>query len=151
MLGVATKTRLESSTNKWLDGVSGLVNYRATEVPTCARFLTILALYYSYTHDTALLLKHFAKARALATWLLHRRKASLSYPVDDPRYGIPLGDDEADTYVYGPCGRHLRVRAPWRGIVCCTYRSHFCNYGVVSRPRCVLHTNTVAYFEWRRN
>ena len=63
----------------------GLINYRATEVPQCSRFLTVLALYFSYTNDDALLEKHFYKARALANWLLYRRKVSLGYPKSDAR------------------------------------------------------------------
>ena len=76
----------------------GLINYRAIEVPTVARFLTLLALYHSYSGDDALLLSHFAKAKALAGWLSHRRKLALAYDTTDPRYGIPFGNDEADTY-----------------------------------------------------
>ena len=76
----------------------GLINYRAIEVPTVARFLTLLALYHSYSGDDALLLSHFAKAKALAGWLSHRRKLALAYDTSDPRYGIPFGNDEADSY-----------------------------------------------------
>ena len=36
------------------------------------RMLTIFALYVSYTGDSALMLGHFGKARALAQWLLYR-------------------------------------------------------------------------------
>ena len=75
----------------------GLINYRAIEVPTVARFLTLLALYHSYSGDDALLLSHFAKAKALAVWLSHRRKLALAYETTDPRYGIPFGNDEADS------------------------------------------------------
>eukprot|EP01052_Picozoa_sp_SAG31_P046837 SAG31_NODE_9120_length_1330_cov_1.542648_1_plen_385_part_10 len=84
----------------YIRGEDGMVNYRATEVPCSSRFLTILALYFSYSGDASLLLKHFEKARKLAGWLLYRRKVSLSFPEDDPRYGIPFGDDEADSYAH---------------------------------------------------
>ena len=78
----------------------GLINYRAEEVAQQARMLTILALYHSYTGgaDDALLLKHFAKAKVIAEWLMARRTTSLVYPVDDPRHGIIPGIDEGDTY-----------------------------------------------------
>ena len=66
----------------------------------CLAIATILALYYSYSADAALLLKHADKARKLAEWLLYRRRRSLSFPDDDPRHGIPFGDDEADTYAH---------------------------------------------------
>jgi len=76
----------------------GMIYYRAEELPQTARMLTILALYYSYSGDSALLLKHFDRARAVAEWLLYRRSLSLEHSPDDPRYGIPPGDDEADNY-----------------------------------------------------
>ena len=60
----------------------------------------MLALYFDYTHDKALLQKQYSKAKALARWLLYRRKVSLGYPATDSRHGIPFGDDEADTYVH---------------------------------------------------
>lgn len=97
----------------------GLINYRATEVPSCSRFLTLLALYHSYSNDTALLLKHFSKAKALAGWLMHRRALALTLPADDPRHGIPYGDDEADTYshVGGFSGRtNPGEPLAWRGL-----------------------------------
>ena len=97
----------------------GLVNYRATEVPTCSRFLTLLALYHSYSADAELLLKHFEKARALANWLLYRRKIALAFDTDDPRFGIPLGDDEADSYAHkgGFSGRtNPGAPASWLGM-----------------------------------
>ena len=80
----------------------GLINYRAIEVPTVARFLTLLALYHSYSGDDALLLSHFAKAKALAGWLSHRRKLALAYDTTDPRYGIPFGNDEAGFLTLAP-------------------------------------------------
>ena len=63
--------------------------------------LTVLAQYHAYSGgDSAFLLRHFAKARAVAEWLLHRRSQSLEHPEDDPRHGIPPGDDEADNYYH---------------------------------------------------
>lgn len=46
------------------------------------------------TGDGALLLTHFPKAKALGEWLLNRHQLSLAYPLDDPRHGIPAGNDE---------------------------------------------------------
>eukprot|EP01049_Picozoa_sp_SAG25_P010596 SAG25_NODE_1175_length_3692_cov_3.215419_2_plen_448_part_00 len=68
--------------HQWMNYVrdDGLIRYRAEELAQQARMLTILALYYSYScgeevHpggaracDAALLLKHFAKAQAMAEW-----------------------------------------------------------------------------------
>jgi hypothetical protein len=78
---------------------NGGVSYRAEETPLSARMLTLLAQYYSTTQDHALLLTHFDKAKALGEWLVNRQKISLAYPADDPRHGIPAGNDEGDTYI----------------------------------------------------
>ena len=75
------------------------INYRAEEVAQQSRMLTILALYHGYSRgDDELLLKHFAKAKAMADWLIARRDESLQYRPDDPRYGIPPGVDEGDDF-----------------------------------------------------
>ena len=76
----------------------GMVRYRGEELPQSARMLTILALYSSYSGDTAFMLGHFQKAKAVADFLAMRRSLTLGYPVDDPRYGLLPGDDEADNY-----------------------------------------------------
>jgi hypothetical protein len=49
--------------------------------------LTILALYHSYSDgDNAFLLEHFARAKALADWLIARRQTSLrDFGPEDPR------------------------------------------------------------------
>ena len=80
----------------------GMVRYRGEELPQSARMLTILALYYRYSdpldRDTAFLLQHFERAKAIADMLNMRRGLTLSLPRDDPRYGMLPGDDEADNY-----------------------------------------------------
>ena len=78
---------------------NGMVTYRAEELAQSGRMLTILALYVSYTGDTALLVTHFGKARALAQWLLYRYNMSLKWPVGDARRGIVAGGDEGDGFV----------------------------------------------------
>ena len=65
----------------------GTIHYRGEEISQTARMLTMLALYYSYTGDQALLLTHFPKAKGIADWLLARRAMSLSYPKSDARCG----------------------------------------------------------------
>ena len=70
----------------------GTINYRALEIPQQARMLTILALYQTYSGgDNALMLKHYAKAKAIADLLVARHSASLQYGEGDPRYGAWLG------------------------------------------------------------
>ena len=73
----------------------GMVWHRTEELPASARMLTVLALYYAYSADASFMLQHFDKARALADLLMARHAASLQYGQDDPRYGIPMGEDEA--------------------------------------------------------
>ena len=76
----------------------GMLFHHGMEVPASSRCLTVLATYYSYSGDQDLLLKHFGKAKALATWLSYRRSLSLNYSQADPRYGIPSGDAESENY-----------------------------------------------------
>jgi len=76
----------------------GMINHQGMELPASARVLGSLALYRSYSGDDSFVLGHFNKAKALATWLMYRRSLSLSYSPHDPRYGIPLGDAEADNF-----------------------------------------------------
>jgi hypothetical protein len=45
------------------------------------------------------MLSHFDKAKALGDWLLFRFNKSQEFPPSHPSYGIPSGDDEADTYI----------------------------------------------------
>jgi hypothetical protein len=58
-----------------------------------------VAKYYSYSRDASLLLDHFDKTAAVVAWLNASRELSLSFPRADPRYGIPMGDSEADNFV----------------------------------------------------
>ena len=80
----------------------GMIRYRAEEVAQQARMLTILATFFSYAGGdgaaAGLLLAHFEKAKAMASWLMARRTASLQYGPDDPRHGIPPGTDEGDDF-----------------------------------------------------
>lgn len=88
---------LEMGAMKWAKGLvdhqfsnyvrlDGTIHYRGEEISQTARMLTMLALYYSYTHDETLLLAHFPKAKAIADWLMARRELSLAYPKTDARY-----------------------------------------------------------------
>jgi hypothetical protein len=66
----------------------GMIHYRGEELAQTARMLTVLALYYSYTGDSALLLKHFSKAKGIAGWYcdrfwsrhLHSNRMNISPP-----------------------------------------------------------------------
>ena len=54
----------------------GMIFHHGMEVPASSRCLTVLAAYHSYSADHELLLKHFEKAKALATWLTYRRRCT---------------------------------------------------------------------------
>ena len=75
-----------------------MTTYRAEELAQSGRMLTIFALYESMSGDSALLLAHFGKAKALGQWLLYRYQASLKWPEGDPRRGIVEGGDEGDGF-----------------------------------------------------
>ena len=49
---------------------NGMVTYRAEELAQSGRMLTIFAMYVRTTGDSAFLLGHFDRVRALARWLL---------------------------------------------------------------------------------
>ena len=79
---------------------NGMTTYRAEELAQAGRMLTIFAMYVEMTGDDALLLKHWKKAKALATWLKYRWELSLTqFPSTDPRHGIPPGGDEGDGFI----------------------------------------------------
>ena len=78
---------------------SGAINYRGPATADSAIILTLVAKYYSYSLDAQLLIEHFNKTKAIVQWLNISRELSLSYPPTDPRYGIPMGDSEADNFV----------------------------------------------------
>ena len=63
-----------------------------------ARSLTLMAKYYQYTRDDALLLKYFPKIQGIVGLLEKRRQKSLKFSASDPRYGMPTGNDEADLF-----------------------------------------------------
>ena len=104
----------------------GMVWFRAVELPTTARMLTVLAAFHGYSSgDDALLLRFFPKAKALADWLVSRRASSLHYGSEDPRYGIPLGGDDvqhdADNTV--PVMNHDVHPLHWYASAAETYRA----------------------------
>jgi hypothetical protein len=78
----------------------GSILYRGLEMAQQGRILTVIAQYYRYTGDAALLLKHLKKIDGVAGLLRQRRQLALTrYPsAKDSRHGIPTGIDEADLW-----------------------------------------------------
>lgn len=61
--------------------------------------VTLIAKHYSYSRDASLLVEHHKTIKGIVSWLNASRELSLSFPSTDPRYGIPIGDSEADNFV----------------------------------------------------
>ena len=77
----------------------GSVLYRGLEMAQQGRMLTMIAQYYAFTQDSALLLDHLERVGGIAKMLLQRRAQALAaYNRSDPRYGMPTGNDEADLF-----------------------------------------------------
>lgn len=79
----------------------GRVLYRGLEMSQLGRLLVLTADYYFYTGDEALILRHQDKLRGIADHLHHRRQIALAqFPdANDPRHGMPTGNDEADLFI----------------------------------------------------
>lgn len=75
----------------------GVINMRGPEVAQFGMTLSLLARYYNYTRDRALLLKHAEKIEATASLLIELHDESLKLPVNDPGYGLIHGWSESDS------------------------------------------------------
>jgi hypothetical protein len=76
---------------------SGMVNMRGPETAQFGLTLALVARYYDYTHDAALLRKHEAKIRATANLLAAMHEKSLSMAKDNPGFGLIHGWSESDS------------------------------------------------------
>lgn len=76
---------------------NGAIFYRGLEMHQQGRLLTLLALYHSYTGDAELLLTHSTKISGVIGMLRQRRNQSLALPTSDYAWGMPTGNDEADS------------------------------------------------------
>jgi hypothetical protein len=75
----------------------GLVNMRGPETAQYGLTLSLIARYYRYTGDRALLLKHRAKIEAMAQILTDLHDESLRLPESDRGYGLIHGWCESDS------------------------------------------------------
>ena len=78
----------------------GMINMRGPETAQFGLTLSLLARYYSYTADKALLQKHRHKIAATASILLELHDVSLQLPQDDPGYGLIHGWNESDACLF---------------------------------------------------
>lgn len=75
----------------------GMINMRGPEVAQFGITLSLLARYYNYTRDHALLEKHREKIEATVALLTELHGESLKLPQDDPGYGLIHGWSESDS------------------------------------------------------
>lgn len=74
-----------------------LVNMRGPETGQYGLTLSLIARYFRYTHDAALLRKHREKIEATASLLTELHDAALRLPSEDPGYGLIHGWCESDS------------------------------------------------------
>lgn len=75
----------------------GMINMRGPETAQFGLTLSLIARYYNYTHDQALVHKHREKIEAAAVLLQELHQESLRLPVTDPGYGLINGWCESDS------------------------------------------------------
>ena len=73
----------------------GMINMRGPETAQFGMTLSLLARYYNYTRDSALLAKHRRKIEATVAMLAMHDEA-LKRPADDPGHGLIHGWSESD-------------------------------------------------------
>jgi hypothetical protein len=74
----------------------GMINMRGPETAQFGYTLSLLAKYYNYTRDAALIVKHRPKIAATAKIIADMHDEALKRPKDDPGYGIIHGWSESD-------------------------------------------------------
>lgn len=77
--------------------VKGVNNMRGPETAQFGMTLSLLARYFNYTRDAALLLKHYEKIVATAAILTLLHDESLELPESNPGYGLIHGWSESDS------------------------------------------------------
>jgi len=78
----------------------GMINMRGAETAQFGLTLSLLARYFHYTRDSALLDKHRSKIEATAQILLELHDASLTLANSDPGYGLIHGWNESDACLF---------------------------------------------------
>lgn len=76
---------------------AGIVNMRGPETAQFGLTLSLIARYYRYTGDSALLLRHRPKIEATAALLAGLHDASMQLPPSDPGHGLIHGWSESDS------------------------------------------------------
>jgi hypothetical protein len=76
--------------------VRGVNDMRGPETAQFGLTLSLLARYFDYTRDSALLMKHRAKIEATARVITAMHDVSLKLPAEDPAFGLIAGWSESD-------------------------------------------------------
>ncbi|KAJ9460787.1 hypothetical protein DIPPA_18222, partial [Diplonema papillatum] len=76
----------------------GGINYRGMEMALQGRIITCVALYYRFTGDTAPIVSYHDKIAGIANLLVSRIHTARTLPQNDTKYGMPIGNDEADLF-----------------------------------------------------
>jgi hypothetical protein len=76
---------------------NGMIDMRGPETAQFGMTLSLLAKYFRYTRDNALMMKHRGKIEATAKLLADLHDESLKLPQDDPSYGLIRGWSESDS------------------------------------------------------
>jgi|SRR5208282_2887968 len=95
----AARAVIDNYFTDFVDG-NGNVNMRGPETAQYGLELSLLARYFNYTKDSALLLKHRGKIEATAALLSELHELSLKMPKDVPGYGIIHGWSESDSCLH---------------------------------------------------
>jgi hypothetical protein len=75
----------------------GMVDMRGPETAQFGMTLSLLARYFNYTRDRALMLKHRQKIEAIAKLLSDMHDESLQLPHENPAFGLISGWSESDS------------------------------------------------------
>jgi hypothetical protein len=75
----------------------GMIDMRGPETAQFGMTLSLLARYFNYTHDRALIVKHRGKIEATAKLLGDMHDDSLQLPRENPAYGLIRGWSESDS------------------------------------------------------
>ena len=86
----------------------GAILYRGPETGQYGRMLTVVAQYFNYTGDTALLLRLRPRIDAVSKLLLGMRRTALRLPMDNPAHGLLAGWSEADACLDPEPSRYMQ-------------------------------------------
>jgi hypothetical protein len=75
----------------------GMIDMRGPETAQFGMTLSLLARYFNYTQDSALILKHHSKIEATAKLLADMHDLSLRLPPNSPAHGLIHGWSESDS------------------------------------------------------